>query len=226
MILTCPACSTRYMLDAAALGTEGRTVRCAKCGHTWMQAPPADMPKPVDSAAEAEGAVVSPFARPKRRAGMIAGWAALAAVAAGLIGGGAYFRGSIVAAWPPAARLYSAVGLAVEPVGAGLELRNVRIIQGGNPAVPVLVVQGEVVNVTEQVRDVPLLRGALVAADQAELAHWTFAVEQPRLLPGEVVTFKTEIENPAVEAKGISITFTDGTEAAPAAGGQRESLDG
>lgn len=195
-------------------------VRCAKCGHTWMQAPPEDMPKSVEPAAAEAGAqaaaaapTVSPFARPeKRRAGGALGWIALVVVVAGVLGGGAYFRDSIVATWPPAARLYSALGLEAEPLGAGLELRNLRMSQSGDASAPVLVVEGEIVNTTEQLRDVPLLRGALVDAEQRELRHWTFAVRQPRLLPGEVVTFKTEIENPAAEARGVSITFTAAAE--------------
>ena len=48
MILTCPACSTRYSVDPVNLGRDGRMVRCVKCGHSWMQRPPADMPKSVD----------------------------------------------------------------------------------------------------------------------------------------------------------------------------------
>lgn len=35
MILTCPACTTRYLVDPSAIGNEGRRVRCARCQHTW-----------------------------------------------------------------------------------------------------------------------------------------------------------------------------------------------
>ena len=65
MIVTCPSCSVRYLVDARALGPHGRTVRCARCAHTWREVPPADQLQAVVDAlpqAEAASAAAGPTA--------------------------------------------------------------------------------------------------------------------------------------------------------------------
>ncbi|MDA1101731.1 MAG: zinc-ribbon domain-containing protein [Proteobacteria bacterium] len=39
MILSCPSCQTRFVVDPTAIGEDGRRVRCAKCGDSWHQSP-------------------------------------------------------------------------------------------------------------------------------------------------------------------------------------------
>lgn len=39
MILTCPACDTKYVVKDGAIPRAGRQVRCASCKHSWHQGP-------------------------------------------------------------------------------------------------------------------------------------------------------------------------------------------
>lgn len=39
MILTCSNCNTQFSVPDAALGTQGRKVKCSRCAHTWFQRP-------------------------------------------------------------------------------------------------------------------------------------------------------------------------------------------
>ncbi|KRE09772.1 hypothetical protein ASE63_04410 [Bosea sp. Root381] len=53
MLIVCPSCASRYELDGAKLGTEGRKVRCATCQTLWHVMPEPELQE-VPSAEETQ----------------------------------------------------------------------------------------------------------------------------------------------------------------------------
>ena len=47
MILTCPACDTKYVVKEDAIPPQGRQVRCASCKHSWHQDPELTLAEPA-----------------------------------------------------------------------------------------------------------------------------------------------------------------------------------
>ena len=118
------------------------------------------------------------------------------------------YRQAIVDAWPPAARLYTQMGIKLRVLGEGLEIRPPQVAQGDQGGSRVLMVTGEIINTTEEEKDVPNLRGMLLDAENREIQHWNFTAGQARLLPGEIATFKTDVVDPKPGAANIRIVFT------------------
>ncbi len=62
MIIACPACATRYVVPDSAVGIDGRTVRCAKCRHSWFQEG-----HPIDRTAQAAAPPVEAAGAPVKQ---------------------------------------------------------------------------------------------------------------------------------------------------------------
>jgi predicted Zn finger-like uncharacterized protein len=134
MRIDCPACSAAYEVPDALVG-KGRRLRCARCSHAWMAAPPpATAAPPAPTPPAAGQALIEPpppmpalhrapqvIDPPLPRLGDVSAreasgpllWAAwigsllvVVAMAAMLWA----YRAEVVAAWPPAARLFLALG--------------------------------------------------------------------------------------------------------------------
>ena len=221
MILTCPACQTRYRVADAAMDPAGRDVRCAKCGNTWHVAPesgadtaasdPAIFDGPrlepgIDAPPLPTGAV-EPHVAARVRPGWVGlGWLALVLVLVAAIAGGALARNQIVVLWPAAARLYALAGFGIPPLGAGLEIRKVvptRTADG-------LLIEGEIANIGATVHEIPRLRVALLDPGKKEIQYKIIDPPKDRLLPGEVTRFRAPFAQTDDAATKVAVTFASG----------------
>ncbi|HWY60419.1 MAG TPA: zinc-ribbon domain-containing protein [Rhizomicrobium sp.] len=235
MILTCPACSTRYQADEAKFPPDGRQVRCAKCGHVWHQAglapaQPAAEPAPAIAApapdeadpaapdliararaqlAGATNATPTP-AKPRRPLlsllAVVAGWAGLIAVVL-LIGLSAVrYRQEITMIWPQSASVYSRLGIEVNT--HGIDFIHVDYHRESEDGQVVLAVTGQIVN--NGARELPVpqsVRIGLSDVNKHELFHWNFTPGAQSLKPGQSIAFTTRLSSPPPGARHLEMRF-------------------
>jgi predicted Zn finger-like uncharacterized protein len=228
MILTCPSCSTRYSVDGAKFPAAGRTVRCAKCGHSWHQAPEAPEPEaaaepvaapqtaaPVDDSFPAPSgtrAYAPAASTPEPRApigpklAVVAGWIGLIAVVLLIAVSAVRYRQDIAVIWPQSAGVYSSLGLKVN--ASGIDFRQVNYQRQSEDGQIVLAVTGQIVNAGGRELPVPqTVRVTLSDADGRELYHWTFKPTATVLKPGQSIPFVTRLSSPPAAARHLEVRF-------------------
>ena len=217
MILNCPKCSSRFHVDAALLGPDGRMVRCANCSHRWRAKPPADAPKvvelssesPTPSTTEPKAAASAPVAaaatadQSKSLINWLAGALVVLVLASAVIG-----RHEIVAAFPASAPIYESLGLSARVTEElGLQFRSVTSEWKVEDGASVLMVGGDVVNGSEQNRAVPPIRISILDGDGQELQHELILVNDSTLAPGTKTSFAGRVIDPAEQGKNFRLTF-------------------
>jgi predicted Zn finger-like uncharacterized protein len=231
MILTCPACSTRYEADSAKIPPQGREVRCARCGEVWHASPllsgfetpsassfateepsPEVYAQPVardEEPQSEERPSAEPAAKPNadwlKRIGLSAGWIALAAVVLVIGFVASVYRQKVVEVWPQSASLYSRLGMKVN--ATGLDIRDIKYTEAPQDGQRVLTVTGALTNVTNRELPVPQIRVGLIDGDKRELYHWTFAPDVMTLRPGQSTQFVTRLSNPPEQAAHAEVRF-------------------
>lgn len=234
MIVVCPQCRRRYLVDPRALGAGGRRVRCANCSHIWHHKPPPEAlaevktVAPLAAPASPQGGqhVESQSERPqpggepevtriqlpalatrRRRPWAVARWLVLLVIIGLAAGGAVWERDAVIRTWPPSARLYSLFGLAVPQPGDVLKV-TAQARRDEENGVPRLIIEGQVANISPEAQQVPKLKVELTDADKRVVQSWSFDVSAERLLPGASVPFTTSVDRPNEAATGMSVTFT------------------
>lgn len=244
MILVCPSCDTHYFADDAAVGKEGRRVRCASCGHSWFAKVQDDgdiaaaddtgltreqVERLRQTAAANSASRSGPHseyrarehAKRKRQRLMATGvaWLGGFVLVASFAGAAIALRGQVVGAWPRTASIYRAVGLNVNRFG--VEFANVGAKRSFDGTTPVLTVTGSAVNRGKARRVSPQVRISLRDEGDKEIHAWNASLGVPFIGPGETVPFTSRIVAPPLETWRLAVSFTDGS---GAEGGQSANV--
>lgn len=247
MLIVCPSCASEYRIDPERLGAEGRTVRCAGCKSTWFVSPEAEAPAGAadDLGDDPGGDASDPFpatasgpaaedeagerdawieAARSGRVSAAGGFASrLSALAAPLLvvavvialGAALWGRDKVVRMIPAAAGLYASIGLSVNL--RGLEFRAVRSELVGAGADAVLVVEGEIANISGRDAPVPPIEIGLRAAEGQMLYTWSNDPPRGSLPDGETVPFRARLAAPPGEARQVLVRFVPSETGAAAA---------
>jgi len=253
MLLVCPHCETGFRVDPAMLGTDGRTVRCARCRESWFAAPlvaqpamaeasaagapvlpsvevgewsdptPIDVaPSPSIAADQAPETAVTPKGgdepkpapktrrRPPARSSnrkpiRIPRFAAVGLGIMAIAVAGLAARENVVRFVPDFAGVYASIGLPVNL--RGLEFRNVKTLREMQDGIPVLVIEGEVVNVVKHAVEVPRVRLAVLSSNGQELYSWTALLQRSILADSEKVSFRSRLASPPPESREVLVRF-------------------
>lgn len=230
MILTCPSCNSRYHVDAAAFQDKPRKVRCANCGHRWKAKPPTedtslndlelaprsetDPREQVQAAVAASAGTESSRRSPaaavstttQRSSRRPVGWLLGVGVVVLLLVSAIIGRNGIVGKFPATAAVYQSVGLNVDP-DLGLEFKDVTLDWQREGGAFVLVVEGEIVNLSKANLVIPPVRMAILDGEGRELQHEFFNLNEGEIAAGNRIPFTGRLVDPIEQGQNFRLTF-------------------
>ncbi len=217
MIVVCPNCSKRYMLDDNLIPQEGRQVRCISCHHVWRQALNTDPFIKGPSLREMTNIPFEIGLSSERKSGWL-GWVILLAIVLSLVSALTLGRDFVVKFWPQAERFYELVGLHTNLPGAGLSIANAASLIHQEGPIDMIQITGNIINTSDRVRPIPPLKIRLMGQEplskcldkQAEgcvLDYWEYRLSESFLLPGEQINFETEPRPQVGGTHHISVEF-------------------
>lgn len=212
MILECPACENRYLVDPRAISGKGRTVRCAKCKHQWFAAPTEEVEEALQAMEQVEEAspktkpvppgssVPAAFAAAHRTPPALK-WATCALLLAFMAVSAVYFRPLVIQLAPVAAPVYAKLGLYDT---SGIVIADLAYNKGQVDKKDNHELSGYLVNTSIEPRILPVVNVLLLGNEGIVLKRRTVA-ESGQLQPGERKFFNRAIETSPESVKRVVV---------------------
>ena len=115
------------------------------------------------------------------------------------------WRSDFVRAMPQTASFYGWIGLPVNL--RGLDFDRLATATEQHEGVQILVVEGNIVNDSRKLADIPRLRFAVLNAARQEIYSWTAVAPRPMLAPGEAMAFRTRLASPPPDTHEVLVRF-------------------
>jgi predicted Zn finger-like uncharacterized protein len=115
------------------------------------------------------------------------------------------WRNDFVRVFPQTASFYATLGLPVNL--RGVVLNDIATTTEQRDGVPILVVEGNVVNDTRRIVDVPRLKFVVRNAVNEEIYSWTAVPPRTTLPPGETVAFRSRLASPPPDGRDVLVRF-------------------
>lgn len=224
MIITCPSCSKRYLVEDNAIEKSGRQVQCVACNNSWHFTPSPEVKDLNQVHLDLIGVKSSTHGVSD---GINLGWLLLF-ITIFVLGLGAFVaRQPIMQFWPTSHILYQAIGLGPTPSQEGLRFNNLRPMIEPTDKGQRLLLTGTIINEGEDVREIEslhiIVKGDCDQAswweriyntyilrhgdDQCRLEKWSYEPSESKIYPGEHVAFETSSSHFFQGAKSIQVQF-------------------
>ncbi len=122
------------------------------------------------------------------------------------IAGLSIIREPIVRLFPDLASLYETVGLKVNI--RGFEIKNVRSEKVVETTGPVLIITGELENISDSIAQTPKLRFGLETNTHEEIYHWEHELSVPTIVPGGQANFQSRLPTPPPLGRHLTVQLT------------------
>jgi predicted Zn finger-like uncharacterized protein len=214
MILTCPNCAARFVIDPRSIGATGRTVRCGKCKKEWhAEAPLVTIPSEIYAAPGGTRPATSGSHAPLKEKSAKEKSVSKENTAPHVI---PPWRSAIFAAVAALVVMLPFFTIKIQPyfkstqtVRVKAPVKALTIVLEGTPTTllrqeegrPVLNIEGVLVNKTGELQTVPILRASALNALGQVVREWTIPLSSQQLEAGQRLpfSFTTPLPDQGVE---------------------------